>query len=117
MTKPQLIKIIDERIENMATKSVYYPRRLKPKWKSLSKQTEKLDLFESYLKNSTSSIGFIRLMNVKLPSKTLESIIFDYPDAINLLKDKSIINNCIQKFKRYSCGEDYIKMKDIKLMK
>jgi len=114
MTKAQLIKIIDDRIQNMATKGVYYPRRLKPKWDSLSKPNEKIALFTSYLQSKTSSIGFIRLMNVGLPYKTLESIIIEYPDASNLLGIDGIRDNCINKFKRYQSGKEYLKAKELK---
>ena len=62
MTKAQLIKLVDSCIQNMATKGVYYPRRLKPKWDSLSKPNEKMELFLKYVSNETPSIGFRSLI-------------------------------------------------------
>ncbi len=113
MTKAQLVKIVDSRIQNMATKGVYYPRRLKPKWDSLSKVNEKLELFEKYLNTETSSIGFVRLMKVNLPEKTLESIIIDNPNCIDLLTENNIQAKCLAKFKKYKNGEEYLKSKGI----
>ncbi|WP_407556504.1 hypothetical protein [Winogradskyella sp. 4-2091] len=42
LSKKQLIRIIDERVQNMGTKGVYHPKRLKPKWNSLTDDTKKL---------------------------------------------------------------------------
>ncbi|WP_417364263.1 hypothetical protein [Galbibacter sp.] len=113
MTKAQLVKIVDSRIQNMATKGVYYPRRLKPKWDSLSKINEKLELFEKYLNAETSSIGFVRLMKVNLPEKTLESIIIDNPNCCDLLTENNIQAKCLAKFKKYKNGVEYLKSKGI----
>jgi len=66
----QLVKVIDEKIQNMSTKGVYHPRRLLPKWQSLNTVDQKLQLFRKYMKAPTSSIGFIRLIAVNLPNNT-----------------------------------------------
>lgn len=113
MTKAQLVKVIDNRIQNMATKGVYYPRRLKPKWNSLTKVNEKLELFEKYLDSETSSIGFLRLLKVNLPNKTLESIIIDDPSYVDLLSIDNPYQKCIDKFKKYKNGKDYLISKGI----
>lgn len=113
MTKAQLVKVIDNRIQNMVTKGVYYPRRLKPKWDSLTKVNEKLELFEKYLDTETSSIGFLRLMKVNLPNKTLESIIIDDPSCIDLLNIDNPYQKCVDKFKKYKNGKDYLISKGI----
>src|SRR5690606_33945709 len=42
ISKKQLIRLIDDRIQNMSTKGVYYPRRLKPKWNSLNNDKDRL---------------------------------------------------------------------------
>ncbi|WP_339695866.1 hypothetical protein [uncultured Marixanthomonas sp.] len=113
MTKTQLVKIIDNRIQNMATKGVYYPRRLKPKWDSLKKVSEKIELFEKYLDSSTSSIGFLRLMKVNLPNKTLESIIIENKSCCDILSIDDPYQKCINKFKKYKNGKDYLIIKGI----
>jgi len=108
MTKAQLVKVIDNRIQNMATKGVYYPRRLKPKWDSLTKVNEKLELFEKYLDNENSSIGFLRLLKVNLPNKTLESIIIEDPSCCDLLNIEDGYQKCIDKFNKYNNGKEYL---------
>lgn len=108
MTKTQLVEIIDNRIQNMATKGVYYPRRLKPKWDSLTKINEQLQLFEKYIDNDTSSIGFLRLIKVNLPNKTLESIIIENKSCSSLLTIADPYQKCVNKFKKYKNGEDYL---------
>lgn len=113
MTKAQLVRVIDNRIKNMATKGVYYPRRLKPKWDSLTKMNEKLELFEKYLDSETSSIGFLRLLKVNLPNKTLESIIIEDPSCCDLLKIEDGYQKCVNKFKKYKNGKDYLISKGI----
>lgn len=41
MKTSEILKIVGDRIDNMGTKGVYYPRRIKPKWKSLKSEKEK----------------------------------------------------------------------------
>lgn len=51
ISKTHLIQIVDDCIQNMGTKGVYHPKRLKPKWNSLTENSEKLALFEKYVTN------------------------------------------------------------------
>lgn len=109
----QFIKLVDKKIEEMSTKGVYHPRRLKPKWESLKKNKDKLELFTKYMKAPTSSIGFIRLITVNLPNKTLESILIDYPQYESLIKIEGVRDRCIKKFRAYKNGKVYLKSKGI----
>ncbi|WP_303316987.1 hypothetical protein Q4Q34_03215 [Flavivirga abyssicola] len=116
ITKPslkQFIKLVDKKIKEMSTKGVYHPRRLKPKWDSLKNDKDKLELFTKYMKAPTSSIGFIRLIMVNLPNKTLESILIDYPQYESLIKIEGIRERCIKKFMAYKNGKEYLKSKRI----
>jgi hypothetical protein len=112
-TLARLIKIIDDKINNMSTKGVYHPRRLQPKWQSLTSNKQKLDLFRRYMTAPTSSIGFLRLINCNLPSKTLESIIIDYPEFESLIAIDRLRQKCIDKFKLYDSGKDYLRSKQL----
>ncbi len=109
----QLIKIIDNKINNMSTKGVYHPRRLKPKWFSLKTNKQKLELFRKYMKAPTSSIGFLRLIEVNLPSKTMESIIIEHPEFEKLINIDGLRQKCIDKFKLYENGKLYLKEKGL----
>jgi len=113
LTKKQLIKIIDERIQNMGTKGVYHPKRLKPKWNSLTDDKSKLQLFEKYITNKDSSIGFLKLIKVNLCHKTLEAIVIEYPSASDYLTSRDSRLICIDKFSRYSNGKKYLNEKGI----
>mgnify|MGYP000139953081 CR=1 FL=1 len=109
------IKIVDDKINNMSTKGVYLPRRLQPKWQGLSTNEEKLELFRKYMKAPTSSIGFIRLINVNLPDKTMESIIIEHPQFEVLIGIDNLTQKCIAKFRLYENGRTYLKLKGINL--
>ena len=109
----QFIKLVDKKINDMSTKGVYHPRRLKPKWENLTNSKDKLELFTKYMKASTSSIGFIRLIEVNLPNKTLESILIDYPQYESLIEIEGVRERCIKKFKAYKNGKEYLKSKGI----
>lgn len=109
----QFIKVVDDKIANMSTKGVYHPRRLKPKWYSLTSDQDKLGLFKKYMKDPTSSIGFIRLIDVNLPSKTLESIIIEHPQFESLIEIDNLLQKCIDKFKLYENGKTYLKLKGL----
>lgn len=115
MTKKQLIKLIDDRIQNMGTKDVYHPKRLKPKWNSLTNDKDKLALFESYLSKKESSIGLRKLIEVNLCHKTLEAIIIENVEAIKWLSSDGLLQNCINKFNRYKNGKEYLKSKGIEI--
>lgn len=108
-----LVKIIDEKINNMSTKGVYHPRRLQPKWQRLQNDNERLDLFRKYMKAPTSSIGFIRLIDVNLPQKTLESIVVEHPEFEQLIGIDNLKQKCIDKFKLYENGRSYLQVKAI----
>ncbi len=115
MTKKQLIKIIDDRIQNMGTKGVYHPKRLKPKWNSLTNDKDRLVLFEKYLSNKDTSIGLRKLIEVNLCHKTLEAIIIEDSNVLKWLSSDSLMQNCIDKFSKYKNGKDYLKSKGIKI--
>tara|TARA_R110002049_G_scaffold252744_1_gene428021 strand:- start:438 stop:1070 length:633 start_codon:yes stop_codon:yes gene_type:complete len=108
LSKKQLIKIIDSRIQNMGTKGVYHPKRLKPKWNSLTNDSDKLSLFEKYITNKDSSIGFLKLIEVNLCHKTLEAIVIEHPTVINYLKSQNVKDLCICKFSKYENGRAYL---------
>lgn len=109
----QFIKLVDKKINEMSTKGVYHPRRLKPKWDGLTSDKDKLELFTKYLKAPTSSIGFIRLTTVNLPNKTLESILIDYPQYESLINIEGVRQKCIAKFRVYENGREYLKSKGL----
>lgn len=113
LSKKQLIRIIDERVQNMGTKGVYHPKRLKPKWNSLTDDTKKLELFEKYVTSKESSIGFLKLIKVNLCHKTLEAVIIEYPTCIDYLKSKNVKGICIGKFSKYDSGKQYVIEKGI----
>lgn len=105
----KFINILNDKIINMSTKDVYHPRRLLPKWLSLESNEEKLELFRKYMKAPTSSIGFLRLIEVNLPNKTMESIIIDHPEFESLIKIEGLRQKCIDKFRLYKNGKLYLK--------
>ncbi len=113
MTKTRLIKLVDNCIQNMATKGVYYPRRLKPKWDNISNPNEKIELFLKYVSNETPSIGFRSLVKVNLPVKTLEFIVIENPECCKLLNNESIYNICAEKFRKYKNGKEFLHSKGI----
>ena len=115
MTKKQLIKLIDDCIQNMGTKGVYHPKRLKPKWNSLTKDSDKLELFETYLSKPEVSIGLRKLIAVNLCNKTLEAIVIENLDALKLLSSDGLLQNCINKFMKYDNGKEYLKSKGIEI--
>ncbi len=115
LTKAQLIKIIDDRIQNMGTKGVYHPKRLKPKWNSLTNDKDKLALFENYLSKKEISIGLRKLIDVNLCHKTLEAIVIDDIEALKWLSSDGLLQNCIDKFMKYENGKDYLISKGIKV--
>lgn len=117
MTKKQLIKIIDDRIQNMGTKGVYHPKRLKPKWNSLTKDKDKLELFEKYLSNKETSIGLRKLIEVKLCNKTLEAIVIENPKVLEHLSSENLFQSCVEKFKKYKNGKAYLIAKGIDIKK
>ncbi|MBU2926717.1 hypothetical protein [Winogradskyella psychrotolerans] len=108
ISKKQLIRIIDERVQNMGTKGVYHPKRLKPKWNSLTDDNEKLELFEKYVTSKESSIGFLKLIKVNLCHKTLEAVIIEFPTSIEYLKSNKVKSICIDKFSKYNHGKQYL---------
>ena len=109
ISKKQLLKIIDDRIQNMGTKGVYHPKRLKPKWNSLTNDDDKLKLFEKYISTKESSIGFLKLVRVNLCHKTLEAIVFEHPTIVAFLSNKNVKQVCIEKFNKYPNGIEYLK--------
>lgn len=115
ITKQQLIKLIDNRIQNMGTKGVYHPKRLKPKWNSLTNDEDKMELFEKYLSNPHTSIGLYKLIEVNLCHKTLEAIIIEDLTAIKWLSSDGLLQNCINKFNKYKNGKEYLKTKGIEI--
>ncbi|MCB0745913.1 MAG: hypothetical protein KDC90_00485 [Ignavibacteriae bacterium] len=115
ITKKQLIKLIDSRIQNMGTKGVYHPKRLKPKWDSLSDDGDRLALFEKYLANKDTSIGLRKLIAVNLCHKTLEAIVIDDLTTLKWLSSDGLLQNCINKFNKYKNGRDYLKSKGIEI--
>lgn len=115
ISKKQLIKIIDDRIQNMGTKGVYHPKRLKPKWNSLTNDSDKLSLFENYLSSKETSIGLYKLIKVNLCHKTLEAIVIEDLTAIRWLSSDSLLQNCINKFNKYKNGKEYLKLKGIEI--
>ncbi len=115
MTKKQLIKIIDDRIQNMGTKGVYHPKRLKPKWNSLTTDKRRLELFEKYLSKKETSIGLYKLIEVNLCHKTLEAIVIENFEALKHLSTDGLLQICIDKFNRYENGKKYLKGKGIEI--
>ncbi|MDG3582953.1 hypothetical protein [Galbibacter pacificus] len=109
ITMKQLIKLIDTCIENMATKRVYYPRRLKTKWISLIDDSDKLVMFEEYLSKKTISIGLDKLMSVDLCHKTLEAVLLENLGVLGWLSKKEILQNCINKLSKHENGRMYLK--------
>lgn len=112
----RLIKIIDDRIQQMGTKDIYHPKRLKPKWNSLTDDAEKIALFEKHVTTKESSIGFLKLVNVNLCHKTLEAIIIEYPKAISFLSNNEARIICINKFSKYNYGKQYLLEKGVDLL-
>ena len=115
ISKKQLIKLIDERIQNMSTKGVYHPKRLKPKWNSLTNDDEKLALFGKYVLNREVSIGLRKLVKVNLCEKTLEAIVIDHPNAMHHVTSENVTGICIEKLLKYKNGRDYLKSKGIEI--
>lgn len=115
ITKKQLIKLIDDRIQNMGTKGVYHPKRLKPKWNSLTNDEDRLSLFEKYLTNKDTSIGLHKLIEVNLCHKTLEAIVIDDLSTLKWLSSDGLLQNCINKFNKYKNGKEYLKSKGIEI--
>lgn len=113
LSEKQLIRIIDERVQNMGTKGVYHPKRLKPKWNSLTDDSKKLELFEKYVTSKDSSIGFLKLIKVNLCHKTLEAVIIEHPTCVDYLKSKNVKSLCIDKFSKYNYGKQYLIEKGI----
>ena len=113
MTKKQFIKLIDDRIQNMGVKGVYHPKRLKPKWNTLTTDKQKLVLFENYISKKDASIGFNKLVSVKLCNKTLEAILIESPDVVKFLSSEDLLQHCIDKFNRYENGVNYLKEKQL----
>lgn len=109
MTTKQLIKLIDKCIRNMAVKGVYYPRRILPKWDSLTNDKDKLAYFEKIINSKKVSTGFERLVGKNLCEKTLEAIIIHHPEAVDLIKGDNILDNCIHKFSKYDYGKTFLK--------
>lgn len=109
----KVIKAIDDRIQNMGTKGVYYPKRLKPKWNSLSNDEDKLALFEKYISKKESSIGFLKLVNVNLCHKTLEAILLEKPSWVKFFSSNELRQICIEKFSKYENGKAYLKNKGV----
>lgn len=111
MTISGLVKVIDDKISNMSTKGVYHPRRLQPKWESLNSDQEKIKLFKRYMGTKNSSIGFLRLVSQNLCHKTLESIVIEYVEVETLLNMHGLRQKCIDRFKKYQHGKEYLKNK------
>lgn len=112
MKTNDILKIVNDRIENMGTKGVYYPRRIKPKWNSLKSEKEKMRLFEKLVSSETPSIGFRNLVRKNLCSKTLEAILFEKPEIEKNFQTKDVLNICRSKFIKYKNGEAYLKQMD-----
>lgn len=108
ISKTRFIQIVDNCIQNMGTKGVYHPKRLKPKWNSLTKNSEKLALLEKYVTNKKSSVGFKKLIKVKLCQKTLEAIIVENPNCVDYLSSSDVRSVCIEKFSKYINGREYL---------
>jgi hypothetical protein len=70
-----LIKIFDNRIQIHGNKRCVSSKRLKPKWNSLTNDTDRLALFEKYLSSKETSIGLYKLIEVNLCYKSLEAIV------------------------------------------
>lgn len=113
--KTQLIQLIDDRVQNMGVKGVYHPKRLKPKWNSLIDDDKKLALFEKYVTNKESSIGFLKLVQVNLCEKTLEAVVIEHAEIINYVENKQIKEICVSKFLKYQNGNQYLKKHGIDL--
>ncbi len=109
MKTSEILKIVGDRIDNMGTKGVYYPRRIKPKWKSLKSEKEKMQLFEKLVSSPEPSIGFRSLVRKNLCSKTLEAILFENPEIEKSFKTKDVLDNCKKKFIKYKNGEAFLK--------
>ena len=113
ITKKQFIKLIDDKIQNMGVKKVYHPKRLKPKWNTLTTDKQRLVLFESYISKKEASIGFNKLVSVNLCHKTLEAILIENPDVVKFLSSENLLQHCIDKFNRYDNGINYLKEKQL----
>ncbi len=109
----EIVSVISKRIEAMATKGVYHPKRIRPKWKHLQTTQEKLNYFEKMISNPESSIGFIKLVGVNLCHKTLEAIIVENPSYAHLFNTEKLFDVCVSKFKKYENGRAYLLTKGI----
>ena len=113
MDKRKLLRHVSKVIDQMGTPKVYSPNRLKPKWKALSKDSDRFKLFLDYINNPKPSIGFEKLVLNNYCHKTLEAILIEHPEFQVFMKSKYSIINCVNKFKRYENGFDYLRAKGI----
>lgn len=108
MKVKDIVKIIDDRIENMGTKGVYFPKRMRPKWRSLTTDKQKMAFFERYISYEKPSLGFIKLVEKNLCQKTLEAIIIESPEIADALESENILQLCKHKFMKYEHGRQYL---------
>ncbi|GAB5565171.1 MAG: hypothetical protein Wins2KO_22340 [Winogradskyella sp.] len=65
------------------------------------------------MKALISSIGFIRLIDVNLPYKTLESIVIERSQFEQLIAVDNLKQKCIDKSKLYENGRTYLQAKGL----
>ena len=108
MQVKNIVKIVDDRIEKMGTKGVYFPKRMRPKWRSLTTDKQKMAFFERYISYEKPSLGFTRLVEKNLCQKTLEAVIIELPEVADSLESQNVLQLCKHKFMKYENGQQYL---------
>ena len=103
------IKLLDEKIENMATPGVYYPGRLLPRWRALKYNHEKLELYKQYMMHKSSTMGFRKLVQANFPEETLEAVLLENPKYIELFDSRLIGSRSISKFLFHQNGVLFVR--------
>ena len=113
MQVKDIVKIIDDRIESMGTKGVYFPKRMRPKWRSLTTDKQKMAFFERYISYPKPSLGFIKLVEKNLCPKTLEAIIIESPEVADSLESENVLQLCKHKFMKFEHGQQYLESMNV----
>ncbi len=86
---------------------------MKPKWLSLKTNQEKMEALEKWIMTDKPSIGFKRLVGKGLAEKTLEAVIVSYPECSRFFKSENVREHCIDKFRLFLKGKEFVKSKDL----
>jgi len=108
MDKRTFLRKINNCINNMGTPKVYHPKRMKPKWLSLTTNKEKMEALEGWIMSKKPSLGFKRLVNSGLAEKTLESIIIQNKECERFFSESNVRKHCIDKFMLFKKGKEYL---------